>query len=67
MGVSSVLARSNLGRLTALSMVVESALAFLRGNKHTAALLFGAAVLAYRWSWVGIVAELGIRVYQWTR
>lgn len=67
MGLLDILASANARRLSALSMFAESAMAFLRGNRHVAALLFGAGVLAIRWSWVGILAELGIRGYQWTR
>ncbi len=45
-------------------MVAEAGMALYRGNKRVAALLAGAAVLAYRWSVVGLLAELGIRLYQ---
>ncbi len=45
-------------------MLAEAGLALYRGNKRVAALLAGAAVLAYRWSVAGLLAELGIRLYQ---
>ena len=48
-------------------MVFESAMAYRRGNNLVAALLLGASVIALRWSWIGYVAELGIRTYQFLR
>lgn len=67
MALLDFMASRSFRRLSSLSMVVEAGMALLRGNKRVAALLLGAATLAYRWSWVGILAELGIRGYQWTR
>ena len=48
-------------------MLVESGLALARGKRRLAALLFGAAALAYRFSYLGFVAEVLIRIYQWQR
>ncbi|WP_254543557.1 hypothetical protein [Halomarina pelagica] len=64
MGLGTFLASRSSRRLSALSMLAEAGLALYRGNKRVAALLAGAAVLAYRWSVAGLLAELGIRLYQ---
>ncbi|MFC7155385.1 hypothetical protein ACFQPA_07950 [Halomarina halobia] len=64
MGAGKFLRSKSSRRLSALSMVAEAGMALYRGNKRVAALLAGAAVLAYRWSVVGLLAELGIRLYQ---
>jgi hypothetical protein len=64
MGLTDVLDSRNTRTLSALSMLAEAGLALYRGNRRVAALLAGAAVLAYRFSWVGVVAELAIRLYQ---
>ncbi|MFC6836319.1 hypothetical protein [Halomarina ordinaria] len=67
MGLSKLLASKSSRRLSALSMLVQAARALYRGNRRVGALLLGAAVLSYRWSVVGLVAELGIRLYQRSR
>jgi hypothetical protein len=64
MGLTDVLDSRNTRTLSALSMLAEAGLALYRGNRRVAALLAGAALLAYRFSWVGVVAELAIRLYQ---
>ena len=67
MGILNFLASKHARRLSALSMLFESAMAFRRGNRLVSGLLLGATVIALRWSWLGIVAELGIRGYQFLR
>lgn len=67
MGLLDILSSPAARRLSALSMVLEAALAFRRGNKLTAGLLLGASVIALRWSWIGYVAQIGIRAYQFLR
>ena len=48
-------------------MLVETGLALARGKRRLAALLLGASALAYRFSYLGFVAEVLIRFYQWRR
>ncbi|EMA46242.1 hypothetical protein [Halococcus saccharolyticus] len=64
MGLSDLLTSKRSGMISAVSMVVEAGLALYRGDKKIAALLLGAAALAYRWSFVGAIAEILIRAYQ---
>lgn len=66
-GVGRLLGSNSAKRLSALSMVIEAGLALVRGKRKIAALLLGAAALASRWSVVGFLAEIVIRVYQWRR
>jgi len=67
MGLLDILSSPTARKLSAISMVFESAMAYRRGNNLVAALLLGASVIALRWSWIGYVAELGIRTYQFLR
>jgi hypothetical protein len=67
MGLVDELGSKRSGRISALTTLVEAALALYRGETRIAALLLGAAALAYRWSAVGIVAELLIKLYQYLR
>jgi len=67
MGVTQALNSNGARRLSAVSMLVEAGLALARGKRRLAALLFGAAVLAYRFSYLGFVSEVLIRLYQWQR
>ena len=67
MGLTDAFDSKRSGQISAISMLVEAGLALYRGEKRIAALLLGAAVLAYRWSFVGAIAELLIRVYQRVR
>ena len=67
MGLTDAFESKQAGQLSAISMLVEAGLALYRGDKRVAALLLGAAVLAYRWSFVGFVAEILIRIYQRVR
>jgi hypothetical protein len=64
MGLISLLTSKRSGQLSALSMLVEAAIALYKGKKDVAALYLGAAVLAYRSSVVGAIAEILIRAYQ---
>lgn len=66
-GLSRLFNSSGAKNLSALSMLVEAGLALARGKRKIAAMLLGAAALASRWSWVGFLAEIAIRVYQWRR
>lgn len=67
MSISKILNSPGARTTSSIAMLAESALALYRGNRKIAALLLGAAVLSYRFTVVGIVAELAIRVYQFTR
>ncbi|WP_254537516.1 hypothetical protein [Halomarina litorea] len=64
MGLSEILSSKNTRTLSALSTLVQAGLALYRGNTKVAALLVGAAVLSYRTSWVGMVAQVAIQLYQ---
>lgn len=64
MGLTDVLSSENSRRLSALSLLAQAGLALYRGNRQIAALLAGAAVLASRVSWLGIVAQVAIRLYK---
>ena len=66
-GLSRLLNSSGAKNLSALSMLVEAGLALARGKRKIAAMLLGAAALASRWSIVGFLAEIAIRIYQWRR
>ena len=66
-GLGRLFNSSGARNLSTVSMLVEAGLALARGKRKIAALLLGAATLASRWSWVGILAEIAIRVYQWRR
>ena len=67
MGITRVLRSRGARNLSAVSMLVEAGLALARGKRTIAALLLGAAALAYRFSAVGFLAEVLIRLYQWRR
>jgi hypothetical protein len=64
MGLLNLFARKHFKRLTGASMIVRAGREILRGDKRTAALLVGAGALAFRSTWAGILAELGIRAYR---
>lgn len=66
-GLGGLLNSSSAKNLSALSMLVEAGLALARGKRKIAALLLGAAALASRWSAIGFLAEILIRIYQWRR
>ena len=67
MGLAEVFKSKQAGQISAISMLVEAGLALYRGEKDVAALLLGAAVLAYRWSIVGTIAGILIRIYRRVR
>jgi hypothetical protein len=67
MGLAKAFSSVRSGQISAISMLVEAGLALYRGERKIAALLLGAAVLSYRWSFVGAIAEVLIRVYQRVR
>lgn len=67
MGLVELLTSKRSGQISAVTMVVEAGLALYRGEKDIAALLLGAAVLAYRWSIVGTIAGILIRIYRRVR
>jgi len=64
MGLTDLLTSKRSGQISALSMLVEAAIALYRGERDVAALFLGAAALAYRWSFLGAVAEILIKAYQ---
>jgi hypothetical protein len=64
MGLIRLLASKRFARLTGVSMLVRAGRRLLRGDKRTAALLVGAGALAFRSTWAGVLAELGIRAYR---
>lgn len=64
MGLADLLTSKRSGQISALSMLVEAAIALYRGERDVAALFLGAAALAYRWSFLGMVAEILIKAYQ---
>lgn len=66
-GVTRLFGSKSVRNLSTVSMVIEAGLALARGKRKIAALLLGAAALASRWSAVGFLAEIAIRVYQWRR
>lgn len=67
MGVTTALNSKGARQLSAISMLVEAGLALARGRRRVAAMLLGAAVLAYRYSVLGFATEVLIRLYQWQR
>ena len=67
MGLAEAFKSKQAGQISAISMLVEAGLALYRGEKDVAALLLGAAVLAYRWSIVGTIAGILIRIYRRVR
>lgn len=64
MGLAKAFNSKRAGQISAISMLVEAGLALYRGEKKIAALLFGAAALAYRWGIVGTIAGILIRIYR---
>lgn len=64
MNLTDLLSSDESRQLNALSLLAQAGLALHRGNRQIALLLAGAAVLAYRVSWLGIVAQLAIRLYK---
>ncbi len=64
MGLAEAFNSVRSGQISAISLLVEAGLSLYRGEKRTAALLLGAAVLAYRWSAVGFVAQILYRIYR---
>jgi hypothetical protein len=64
MGLAKAFKSKRAGQVSAISMLVEAGLALYRGEKDVAALLLGAAVLSYRWSLLGTVAGVLIRIYR---
>jgi len=67
MEITQILRSPQAKQLSAISMLVEAGLALRRGNEKIAAMLAGAAFVAYQWSGVGFAIELLIRFYQWAR
>ena len=67
MSASKPLNASNSGKLNAIAMLVEAGLSLVRGKRKLAAMMLGAAALAYRYSKLGFIAQLLIRFYQWRR
>ena len=67
MSITDILNSNGARATSSLTMLAEAGIALYRGNKTVAALLLGAAVLAYRFTVIGVVAELAIRIYQFTR
>jgi hypothetical protein len=64
MGLLRLLASKRFKQLTGVSMLLRAGRQFLSGDRRTAALLVGAGALAFRSTWAGILAELGIRAYR---
>lgn len=67
MGVTQVPNSRGARQLSAVSKFVEAGLALSRGKRRLAVMLLGAATLAYRFSILGFVAEVLVRLYQWQR
>ena len=66
-GLAQLFGSRRARNLSTVSMIVEAGLALARGKRKIAMLLVGAAALASRWSAVGFLAEIAIRIYQWRR
>ena len=64
MGLAEAFNSKQAGKISAISLLVEAGLALYRGEKHVAALLLGAAALAYRWGFLGTIAGILIRIYR---
>ena len=67
MTLTQILRSKRARQLSAVSMLVEAGLALARGKRRLAAMLLGAAALAYRFSALGFLVEGSIRLYQWQR
>lgn len=67
MGLAKAFNSKRAGQVSAITMLVEAGIALYRGEKDVAALLLGAAVLAYRWGLVGTIAGILIRIYRRVR
>lgn len=67
MSLTDILNSNGARATSSLTMLAEAGIALYRGNTKVAVLLLGAAVLSYQFTVVGIVAELAIRAYQFTR
>ncbi len=64
MGLMKFLNSNSAKRLSTVSMLVEAAMAFNRGEPKVAAMLIGAATLSMRWSAVGLAGEALVRLYR---
>lgn len=67
MGLTDLFDAKRAGSFSALTFLVEAALALYSGDKRLAALLMGAAALAYRWRPLGDIAYGLIWLYRWIR
>lgn len=65
MGLVQTLASKYSKQLRVVSLLVDAAFALSRGRKKLAAMLVGAAVIAYRSPGFGYLAEILVRFYQW--
>lgn len=64
MVLSEVLGSKSVRRLGVVSTLVDAAMALSRGEKRIAAAFLGAAALAYRWSALGFLVQILVRVYR---
>ena len=64
MGLNALLRSKKVKRASTLSMLVEAVLSWSRDERRLAVLFLGAAALAYRWSALGLVAEVALRLYR---
>jgi hypothetical protein len=67
MGLRKLLSSKNTRTMSALSTLGQAAVALYRGDTKVATLLAVAAALSYRYSWIGMLAQVGIRFYQRSR
>ncbi|MWG33250.1 hypothetical protein [Halomarina oriensis] len=67
MTLGDLLSNGTTRTTSALSMLFEAALALSRGKRRIAALFVLAAVVAYRFSWVGFALQIAIRLYDRSR
>ena len=67
MNATRLLGSKSLKRLSALTMLVDSALAFRRGDWKAGAALLAAAPLSARSTALGFAVQAGIRAYRHLR
>lgn len=64
MGLNTLLDSKIARHASTLSMLGEAVLSWSRGDRRMGVLFLVASVLAYRWSTLGVVTEVGIRLYR---
>lgn len=62
MGLLKMLGSKRARQLSVLSTLLEAVMALRRGKKKLAALLVGVAVLSYKRSGLGFVAQLAVKL-----